>query len=469
MTDDELKKLTLASAARMIARKEISPVELTEAALARIDRLNPDICAFITVMSDQALDRARDAERKIASGYTSPLQGVPVSVKDLYDINGIRTTAGAKVFAGDTPQQDATAVKKLKDAGAVIIGKTNLHEFAFGVTTVNPYYGTARNPWDRDRISGGSSGGSASAVALGMGVGSLGSDTGGSIRIPASLCGIVGMKPTYGRVSLHGVVPLAWSMDHAGPMTKTVEDSAILLGVISGHDPKDANTRNVEVPRFAEALTGNIKGVRAGIPKEYFYERLDPEVNNAVRTALRNLERLGAELTDVDLPAARVNRAVWTQIASPEAYSYHEHLLRKHADSYGSHVRARIEAGQFLLSIDYVRAQRARALMKQQCKAAFEHVDVIVTPTVPIQAPRIDQIQDPWGGGPEPAVTSLPRFTRFFNIVGLPTISIPCGFTSEGLPIGVQIAGKAFDESTVLRVAHAYEQDARWFERRPEI
>lgn len=458
MTDEELKKLTLASAARLIAAKQISAAELTAAVLARIDRLNPDMRAFITVMKDQ-----------IDGSPKRPLLGVPVSVKDLYDTRGIKTTAGAKVFAERVPEEDATVVKKLKDAGAVIVGKTNLHEFAFGVTTMNPHFGTARNPWDRERICGGSSGGSASAVALSMGFGSLGSDTGGSIRIPAALCGIVGLKPTYGRVSLHGVVPLAWSLDHAGPMTKTVEDAAILLGIIAGHDPRDSNTRNIIVPAYTDALTGNIKDVRAGIPKTYFYERLAPEVSDGIRAALRSLEKLGAQMIEIDLPAAPVNRAVWNEIASPEAYSYHEKFLRKHADSYGLNVRARIEAGRLLLSIDYVRAQRARALMKQQCKKAFEKVDVIVTPTVPISAPYINRVQDPWGSDAEPAAASLTRFTRFFNIVGLPAISIPCGFTSEGLPIGMQIAGKAFDESTVLRVAHAYEQDAKWFERHPAL
>ncbi len=458
MTDDELKKLTLAGAAKLVAAKRISPDELTAAVLARIDRLNPEMCAFITVIKGP-----------LAGDPKPPLFGVPVSVKDLYDTRGIKTTAGAKVFAERIPEEDATVVQKVKKAGGVIIGKTNLHEFAFGVTTINPHYGTARNPWDRERICGGSSGGSASAVALGMGFGSLGSDTGGSIRIPAALCGIVGRKPTYGRVSLHGVVPLSWSLDHAAPMTKTVEDSAILLGIIAGHDPRDATTKNLDVPAYTDALTGNIRGIRAGIPKTYFYERLAPQVNDGLRTALRGLEKLGADVVEIDLPSASVNRAVWNQIASPEVYSYHENFLRKDADSYGSNVRARIEAGRLLLSIDYVRAQRARTLMKQECRKAFEKVDVIVTPTVPIPAPRIDHVQDPWGRDPEPAAASLTRLTRFFNLVGLPAISIPCGFTSEGLPFGMQIAGKAFDESTVLRVAHAYEQDTRWFEHHPAL
>jgi aspartyl-tRNA(Asn)/glutamyl-tRNA(Gln) amidotransferase subunit A len=425
-------------------------MENIESVIERIERLNPEMRAFITVIKDQH-------------------DGVPVSVKDLYDTKGIRTTAGSKVFAERVPNEDATAVRKLKEAGKVVIGKTNLHEFAFGLTSVNPHYGTVRNPWDKERICGGSSGGSACAVALGMGRGALGTDTGGSIRIPASLCGIVGLKPTYGRVSVHGVVPLCWSMDHAGPMTQTVEEAAVLLGAIAGHDPKDPYSRNVEVPLYKDALTGSVKGVRVGIPKTYFYERLAPEVKSAACDALKNLERLGAKMIPVELPYVDVHWAVWLHIASPEAYSFHEPLLKAHAALYGADVRERLEAGRSFLSIDYVRAQRTRTMMKRECKRVFESVDVIVTPATPIPAPRIDDLHRPWGSGTETAAASLARFTRYFNVVGLPAISIPCGFTAGGLPIGLQIAGKAFDESTVLRVAHAYEQDARWFERQPAI
>jgi aspartyl-tRNA(Asn)/glutamyl-tRNA(Gln) amidotransferase subunit A len=463
--------MTLASAVKLIARKEISPVELTRMVLDEIDRVNDRMRMFITVMRDEALAAARVTEREIAGGSRSasatarshknrpPLQGVPVSVKDLYDTAGIRTTAGAKIFENRVPEEDAVAVKMLKDAGAVIVGKTNLHEFAYGVTTINPHYGTARNPWDPDRISGGSSGGSASAVALGLGLGSLGTDTGGSIRVPASLCGIVGLKPTYGRVSLRGVVPLSWSLDHAGPMAQTVEDAAILLQMIDG--------RGGKYP--LAPLTGNIKGIRVGIPRTYFYDQVAAEVEGAVRGALKNLERLGARIVDVDLPSIATQRGVWLQIASPEVYSYHEPYLKDRAHLYGADIRGRIEAGRVLLSIDYVRAQRIRTLLKRECKNVFETADVIVTPTTPIPAPRIDEVDKPWSGGPEKAAAALTRFTRFFNIVGLPAISIPCGFTPGGLPIGMQIAGKAFDESTVLRVAYAYEQDAKWFERRPAV
>jgi len=457
MTDD-LRKLTLADAAELLASRKISAHELATAVISKIEELNPDLRAFITVVRPGRV-----------SEHRPPLNGVPISVKDLYDTKGIRTTAGSKVYAERIPEEDATVIKKLKEAGAVIVGKTNLHEFAFGVTTVNPHYGIARNPWDRERISGGSSGGSASAVALGLGFASLGTDTGGSIRIPASLCGIVGLKPTYGRVSLRGVVPLSWSLDHAGPMTRTVRDAAILMEIIAGHDPRDASASNLDVPRYTAALTKNIRGIRIGIPNNHFYERLSPAVENAIRPAIHVLEKLGAEIVGIDIPGIDVHRPIWLQIASPEAYSYHETFLRQHASLYGADVRGRLEAGRALLSIDYVRAQRARTRLKQQCRQLFENVDVIVTPTAPIAAPRIEDANKPWGSEPETAVAALTRFTRFFNVVGLPAISIPCGFTSEGLPVGLQIAGRAFDESTVLRVAHAYEQDAGWFERRPAV
>jgi aspartyl-tRNA(Asn)/glutamyl-tRNA(Gln) amidotransferase subunit A len=458
MTDTELNALTVAHATQLIARKKISPRELIEAVMSRIERLNPDVRAFITVMKPE-----------IPDDHKPPLFGVPISVKDLYDTEGIRTTAGSKVYADRTPSEDATAIAKLKLGGAVIVGKANLHEFAYGVTTINPHYGTARNPWNRSRICGGSSGGSASAVALGLGLASLGTDTGGSIRIPAALCGIVGLKPTYGRVSLRGVIPLSWSLDHAGPMTRTVEDAAILMEIIAGYDSLDPYCRDRSVPRYTEALTGDIKGTRVGIPDHYFYEEVSSSVDSAIHAALHRLEKLGAEIIHVDMPQTATHRAVWSQIASPEAYSYHEVHLQRHAALYGSDVRGRLEAGSVLLSIDYVRAQRVRTLMKDACKKLFEKVDVIVTPTTPIAAPRIEDVLAPWGSSDETAAASLTRFTRYFNIVGLPAISVPCGFTDEGLPIGMQIAGKAFDESMVLRVAHAYEQDARWFERRPEL
>ena len=470
MNDADLKKLTLASAARRIRRKEISAVELTAAVLQRIARLNDRTRAFITVTADRALARAHAADRELLNGATAgPLHGVPLSLKDLYDTKGVRTTAGSKVFADRIPNEDGFVVKKIQDAGAVVPGKNNLHEFAYGVTTVNPHYGTARNPWNPDYLCGGSSGGSGVAVALSMGFGSLGSDTGGSIRIPASLCGVVGLKPTYGRCSLRGVVPLSWSLDHPGPMGQTVEDVALMLGVMAGYDAADPFCQDKPVPSYLDALTGSVKGLRIGLPRSYFFDGLAPEVDAALNAALKTYERLGADIVDIDLKTAGLQRGVWSQIASPEAYAYHEEYLSKQGDRYGADVRGRLEIGRLLLSIDYVRAQRVRTVMKEECRKVFESVDVIVTPSLPVTPPRIDQTTVQRGSVTEPTGVALTRCTRHFNVTGLPAISLTCGFTRDGLPIGMQIAGRAFDEAVVLRAAHAYEQDAKWFERRPEM
>jgi len=467
MTEAELKKLTLAGTARAIARGELKPVELTEAVLHRVEGLNDRMRPFITIMAEHAIKSAAKAERDLAANKPiGPLHGVPISLKDLYDTAGTLTTAGSKVFADRIPVEDGTIVGKLKEAGAVIVGKNNLHEFAYGATTINPHYGTARNPWNPEYISGGSSGGSASAVALSMGFASLGSDTGGSIRIPASLCGVVGLKPTYGRCSLRGIVPLCWSMDHPGPIAQTVEDVAILLEVIAGYDPSDPFSQDRPVPRYRAALTGTVKSLRIGVPRSYFFDGLEPQVESAIHGALHSFERLGATITEIHLPMAPLQRGIWTQIASPEAFSFHEQSLKTQGDQYGADVRTRLEAGGLLLSVDYVRAQRARTLMKDACKKVFQTVDVLVMPSIPISPPRIDQPMVQRGVNTEPTGVALTRCTRHFNITGLPAISVPCGFTSDGLPIGMQIAGRAFDESTVLRAAHAYEQDARWFERR---
>lgn len=443
MRDDELDDLTLAGALRRIRQKQISASELRAKMLERIDRINSDVRAFITVLRDQPVNE-----------NTAPLFGTPISVKDLYDTKGVRTTAGARLYADRIPDEDAVAVTKLKQAGATIIGKTNLHEFAYGVTTVNPHFGTALNPWNREHISGGSSGGSAVAVAWSMGLGSLGTDTGGSIRIPASLCGVVGLKPTYKRVSVEGVIPLSWSLDHAGPMTKTVEDAALLLQVLAEED--------VPAPQYIESLTGDIRHIRIGIPKSYFDEHLDPDVADAVRKALGSMERLGAKMVDVDLPSVPVHLDAWVQIASPEAYAYHEQNLKEHGELYGADVRTRLESGRNLLSVNYVRASQVRRQIQAECAKAFEKCDVMVTPTVPIPAPRIDALNPS-------VIAALGRFTRYFNLAGVPAISVPCGFTGAGLPAGMQIIGKALEEQTVLQVAHAYEQDARWFERHPAI
>ena len=470
MSPLDLKSLTLASAARLIRSKQLSPVELTRAVLKRIELLNERMAIFITVTANHAIACAEAAEDAIVRGdQLGPLHGVPISLKDLFDTKGIRTTAGSRVFGDRVPEEDATVTARLRAAGAVLVGKTNMHEFAFGATSINPHYGPVRNPWDDEHVSGGSSGGSATSVALSVALGSLGSDTGGSIRIPAALSGTVGLKPTYGRVSIAGAVPLSWSLDHVGPLTRTVEDAALMMEVIAGYDPRDSYSRQVPTPRYSEKLQGGIRGLRLGIPRKTFYNRLDPEVDQAIQTALRRLEQMGAEFVDIAIPAAEGQRAIFANIASPEAFSYHEKHLASSPDLYGSDTRARIEAGRLMLSTDFVRAQRARSILKAELAAALETADLLVTPTVPIPAPRIDQTAVDWDNGRETIVGALTRNTRLFNITGLPAITVPCGFTSGNLPIGLQIIGRAFDEASVLRAAYAYEQDTGWWERRPDM
>jgi aspartyl-tRNA(Asn)/glutamyl-tRNA(Gln) amidotransferase subunit A len=464
--ESDLKKLTLSAAAKLIRQKQISPVELTESILRRVDSLNDRMRPFITVTAEPALAMARAAEHDVVQGKASGiLHGVPISLKDLYDTKGIRTTAGSKVFESRVPTEDCTIAQKLYSAGAVLIGKTNLHEFAYGTTNVNSHFGTARNPWNPEYITGGSSGGSASAVALSLGFGSMGSDTGGSIRIPASLCGVVGLKPTYGRSSLRGIIPLSWSLDHPGPLGQTVEDIALLFGVTAGHDPGDPYSAD-KPPSSLKTLDGKIKGLRVGIPRSYFFDNLDPQVQSAIDAALKTFQQLGASLRDVELKMAPLQRGIWGQIACPEAYSFHEQLLKDRGQDYGADVRSRLQVGRLLLSADYVRAQRARTLMREEARRVFETVDVLVTPTVPITPPRIGQGSAQRGSVSEPVGVSLTRCTRHFNVTGQPAISLPCGFTTDGLPIGLQIAGRPFEESTILQAAYAYEQDARWFERR---
>ena len=470
MHKNDLEKLTLASAARMIRVGELSPVELTRAVLDRVESLNDRMAMFITVTADHAMARAEAAERALKDkADLGALHGVPISLKDLFDTKGIRTTAGSRVFADRFPEENSTVTQRLDDAGAILVGKTNLHEFAFGATSVNPHYGAVRNPWDPDRIAGGSSGGSAISVALSAALGSMGSDTGGSIRIPAGLTGTVGLKPTYGRVSIAGVVPLSWSLDHVGPMTRTVEDAAIMLEAIAGHDPRDSYSRKVPVPAYSQELEGGIRGLRLGLPKTTFFDRLDPEIDSAVQTAIRRMEGMGASVVEVDIPNADLQRPIFANIAAPEAFSFHQQYLDSSPELYGQDIRARMEAGRLLLSVDFVRAQRARSILKSDLQAVFEVVDLLVTPTLPIPAPLIDQKVVEWGGETETVLGALTRNTRLFNITGLPAITVPCGFTSNDLPIGLQIAGRAFEEATVLRAAHTYEQDAGWFERRPDL
>lgn len=469
MTDASLAFLPIAELASLIQRKTISPVEVVAATLDRIPRLDGRLNSFITVMADAARQAAREAEREILAGqYRGPLHGVPLGLKDLIWTKDVRATCASKIRADFVPDTDATVVTRLTQAGAVIIGKLNLHEFAYGATSTSPHFGAVRNPWDTARITGGSSGGSGAAVAAGLCYGALGTDTGGSIRIPACLCGIVGLKPTYGRVSLHGVFPLSWSLDHVGPMTRTVRDAAILLGAMAGHDPHDETTRDLAVPDYTAALVGNITGLRVGVLTDAF-TRLDPEVESAVRAAVTVLEGLCGAVRPVALPHDEQAMAAAFAILCAEATAYHEPTLKTRPEDYGADVRLRLEQGLSVTGVEYVKAQRLRTVLMSECAEVFQDVDVLVGPTTAIPAIPADVQTVTLGGQTEDPRSALTRLTRLYNFFGLPVVTVPCGFTAAGLPIGLQIAGRPFDEATVLRVAHVYEANTPWHTRRPSV
>ena len=456
--------LSIAEAAELIAARKLSPVELTEALLRRLEALESRVNAFITVDGDAAIAAARTAADEITKGAAGgPLHGVPIALKDIFGVAGVRMTAGSKILAENAASQDAEATARLKAAGAVILGKLNLHEFAFGATGVNPHYGPARNPWDVERITGGSSSGSGASVAGGECAAALGTDTGGSIRIPASLCGIVGLKPTYGRVSRRGVLPLSWSLDHVGPMTRTVEDAAIILQAIAGRDAADASTSDEPLADYTQTLRGGIQGLRIGVPKQFFFENVDAEVESAVRSAIRVLEDMGAVVTDVDVPLIAEIPGGVTAIMLPEALTYHQKWMSERPDDYGDDVRYRLELGATFLAVHYVQAQRLREMAVEAWRAeVFSKVDLIATPTTPITARPIEE-------GDLQVTFNLIRFTNPLNFLGVPAISVPCGFTSEGLPVGLQLGGRWWDEATILRAAHAYEQATDWHQRRPPL
>ena len=451
MIAGELARLSLAAASDLVRRRELSPPELTVACLQRIDQVEPRINAFITLMRDEALQAAKQAEAEIAAGnYRGPLHGIPVAVKDLFATAGVRTTAGSRILADNVPAEDSEPVARLKAAGAVILGKLNLHEFAFGATGVNPHYGLARNPWDTGRITGGSSSGAGAAVAAGECPAALGTDTGGSIRIPAALCGVVGLKPTFGRVSRRGVIPLSWALDHVGPLTRTVEDTAIVLGAIAGHDAGDPSSSAEPVPDYRAALGEGVHGLRVGVPREYFFDGVDAEVLEAVRAAIEVLRELGAVVREVSLPHIAEAQAAVTAIMLPEALAYHQRWLAERPQDYGEDIRRRLQLALPIPAVHYVQAQRLRELMAGEWRReVFDKVDILATPAAAVPAAPIEQ-------GELQTTMSLVRFTNPFNLLGVPAVSVPCGFTRAGLPVGLQLAGRWFDEATVLRAAHAY-------------
>jgi aspartyl-tRNA(Asn)/glutamyl-tRNA(Gln) amidotransferase subunit A len=465
----DLARLTLKQASDLVRRRDVSPVELTEACLGRIDRHEPAINAFITVTRERSLAAARELEAEIRRGRRrGPLHGVPIALKDNIDTAGVLTTAASGVFKERVPAADADVVVRLKNAGAIVLGKLNLHEFALGGTSAVTYYEPVHNPWALDRVAGGSSGGSAAAIVADMCFGTLGTDTGGSIRIPASLCGIVGLKPTYGRVSNRGVIPMAWTLDHVGPMCKTVEDAALLLAAIAGHDPLDPTSVDVPVPDYSRAIGTSTAKLRVGVARKPFFDGLDPEVAKAVDAAIGVLRRLTAGLTDVEVPAAGNVAEVW----NPEIYAYHEPWITTTPELYQTATRNLILGAVKTSSLTYARAKRQVDHVRRDIKNVFTSVDVLVTPTqrgvAQLITPSPSGPAGGRGGAPAPGGGGLIN-TAAFDIYGLPTISIPCGFSASGLPIGLQISGNHFAEPTVLALAHAYEQATDWHKRRPPL
>jgi aspartyl-tRNA(Asn)/glutamyl-tRNA(Gln) amidotransferase subunit A len=439
-----------------LAAKEISPVEVTEAILARIERYEPALNAFITVTADSARQAALAAEAAIMAGNKhGPLQGIPIAIKDLYATRGVATTYGSPLFKGWVPDFDAAAVERLKRAGAVLVGKTSLHELAYGTTSANAHYGPVHNPWRHGHHPGGSSGGSAAAVAAGLAYAATGSDTGASIRQPAACCGIVGIKPTFGRVSKFGALPLSWSQDHVGPLTRCVADAALLLQVLAGHDPRDPTSVDRPVPDFSAGLERGIRGARIGVVRAFFFDDCDPEIVGAVDAAIKVLEDQGARVDEIALADMDAAYAAGVITIAVEGAAYHAADLRERPELFSDELRAGFELGSFYQATDYVQAQRLRRHLIDQVSREMVGLDAIVMPTAPVPATPID-------GAPPGHAMLRPRNTMPFNALGLPAISVPCGFTAAGLPIGLQIAGHAFDEATILRVADAYERATDW-------
>jgi aspartyl-tRNA(Asn)/glutamyl-tRNA(Gln) amidotransferase subunit A len=465
----ELTELSIAELAPRLRERQLSPVELTEAYLQRIERLDGQLNSFIRVLPDEARAAARAAEMEIGrGGWRGPLHGVPLGIKDLFDVAGVPNTLGSKVLLDNVPTTDATVVQRLRQAGAVVLGKHNLHEFAFGITSENPHFGVVRNPWDLDRVPGGSSGGTAAAVAAGLCVGGLGSDTGASIRAPASWCGVSGIKPTYSRVSRAGALPLAWSLDHPGPIARTVGDCATLLQAIAGPDPRDPTASQEPVPDYSADLHLGVAGLRIGVPREHYFDQVEPSVEQVVRRAIEQLSGLGARMEEVSLPHARHAQAAGNVIMSSEAAAWHHDWLRDRAGDYGADVLLRIRGGLLVRATEYLHSQQLRTLLQQDFAAAFERVDVVLGPTMPLVAPLIGRTFEPSGTFNLAPRGIANRLTVPCNLTGMPAMSVPCGF-ADGLPVGLQIMAPAFAESLVLRVGAAYEAATDWHRQRPPL
>ena len=476
---ENLENLTIAELAPAIKNRELSPVDVAGYFLERIERLNPTLNAYVTVTAESALNEARSAERAIAQGqYRGPLHGMPFSIKDNIATKGVRTTAGSKILDGWKPDFDATVVAKLRAAGAVILGKTNLHEWALGGTTINPFYGTTRNPWDLDRIAGGSSGGSGAAVAAGLCLASIGTDSAQSVRNPGSMCNLVGFKPTYGRISQYGTVPGtgAYSCNHMGILATTVEDAAIILESVAGGDAQDPLSANEPVTKYRESIGNKVSGLRVGILRGYFEEDMAQEVKDTFRDALAMLKSLGMETEEVTIPHMDLIPAVKVCTSRVENASAHDRHLRTHARDYSKQTLYAYLSALLVPASAYLMAQRVRRLILNEFHDLIKRVQILALPTVPFTVPTIDECKAGWlhidgktirrqdeRGGAD-SLCAIP-----FNVTGFPSMSVPCGFANAGTPIGMQIASGPFQEELIFSVAHAYEQATPWHRQKPKL
>jgi len=458
---DAIAYATIRELGARYRKRELSPVEVARALLARIEKLDPALHAFVTLTPDRALADARAAEDALRRGDERPLLGIPVGHKDIYLTKGIRTTGGSALFADWVPDSDSTVGRRWQDAGTVLLGKLITHEFAFGLQFPGHRFQPARNPWNLEHIPGGSSSGSGAALAAGLLHGATGSDTGGSIRGPAAFCGITGLKPTYGRVSRAGVMTLSWTLDHTGPMARTVEDCASLLQAIAGHDAADPASSTRPVDDYVGALDGNVRGLRIGVPRNYFFEDADTDNVRAFEDALGTLRKLGADVRDLQIPAFNLSRSFMLIMLS-EAFAYHEQDLRLHPELYGEMLRERLLTGALVTGPEYVQAQRVRMQICADVAEVMKTVDVLATPTTPKTAPTFKTMYDPELAFPR---TNMPPF----NLTGQPTLALPCGLSASGLPLSLQLSGRAFEEATVLRLGHAYQRATDWHTRRPPV